>query len=462
VNKEYRWFWSVMALGFALRLHGLGTLALDQDELYTLRDATRFWSSFSIKPVYYFLQNLLLHVFPADPLYLRLPAITFGMLGMGAMWWLARSRFGLVAAWVSTLLLALSGWHLYASQFARYWSLIFLLTCLGIALLQEAIETDRRSRYLATLLVIAIGTLTHPTFPFPFVGIVVAVHMVGMDGRVRVRGPSRTAWRFLWGPLIGMGAVGFVGLLVTGRLHGVLNGSGRGMDATLRLLPAIVQWMGVMTAAAAAVGGIYLLSERRQRDRQWAAMAGLGAVSILALLTIASLVTDVYADYAIGILPLVYITVGGAVQRLSELERSGSWGLAAAATGILAIGGLPLTLSHLSDGTRFDFRPAYHRILVAGRSHLVIGGPRAMQIRYAPGLQFEETPSDSSVLSEVLSASSGFWFVGRERRFGLVDGQDEMTAWLERNCREVLRTERPRLDYRVYRVVLRWCAGSRH
>ena len=70
------------------------------------------------------MQHLLLKVIPPTALTLRLPAFLFGVLGVWATWRLARRAFGTTAGLVAAALVALSPWHLYASQFARYWTLV--------------------------------------------------------------------------------------------------------------------------------------------------------------------------------------------------------------------------------------------------------------------------------------------------------------------------------------------------
>ena len=176
------------------------------------------------------------------------------------------------------------------------------------------------------------------------------------------------------------------------------------------------------------------------------------------LLLAASLRTAVYADYATAMLPLVFVTVGGTVQRLSESLTRGGRAFALGATAVLVTAVLPGMASHLSDGTRFDYRPAYAYVRRAGGEGLLVGSPAIVARHYAPDLPYRESPTSVDTLSNWLTGS-GLWVIAPYHRNGLVADAPGLEGWLFAHCRPVLRTERPRFDYRVYRVDLYRCGG---
>jgi hypothetical protein len=364
---------------------------------------------------------------------------------------------------VAALMVALSPWHLGASQFARYYTLIYLLAAVLYLLLLRGVDEDRPRYFLLALLLFPLGALTHPTLLFPFAGVVLGLHLVSREGRPGLFWPSRRGWIYLWGPLLAAALLGFLALLLAGRTEAVWNKDGRGLAASLRLVPAMVQWMSPEIAAAAFAGMLFLLWRGRQSgDRRWAAMALLGCISSVGILLVLSFRTDVYADYAMSALPLVYVSIGGFVQRVREAMAFGGRAFALAATFMLSIGVLPGTVSHLSDGTRFDFRPAYAFLEQHGGGHLVVGEPIVIQRHYAPGLRsFEEPRMNAGYFQETLERTGGFWYVGSYRRYGLLLDDGTVEPWVDAHCRKVLQTERPRLDFRTNRVELHWCgAGS--
>ncbi len=456
---------TILLVALALRLHGLSMLAFEQDELYTLRDALDFGASSTARggpgiwgrPVYYLLQHALLQIGPATPLFLRLPALVFGVLGVWATWKLARSAFGVTAGWVAAILVAISPWHLYASQFARYWTLVYLLATLVYLLLPRAIDTNRTRDYLIVLVPLLLGAFTHPTFLFPIIGVTLAVTLVSRQGTIGWRWPTRRAWSGLWGPFLFALSAAYLILKTTGSEGGLSNWGGRGLAPTLLLVPAIVQWANPAIVVAALAGALLLLRGVLPGDRRWAAIGLLGASASLGLMLAAAFRTDVYADYAISMLPLVYVTIGAAVQRIDEALQLSTLRFPVGAAAVLVASVLPGTVSHLLDGTRFDYRPTYGYITQHGGDELVVGWPMVLQRFYAPNLSFIEMRGSPSFLNRTLASTGGFWVVASHHRNGMIGGGDDVERWIGMHCQERLVTERPRLDYRNYRVTLHWC-----
>jgi hypothetical protein len=175
------------------------------------------------------------------------------------------------------------------------------------------------------------------------------------------------------------------------------------------------------------------------------------------VLMAASLRTDVYADYAMAALPLAFLGVGAGVQRLAEGVDLEGWWVTAGLAALLLAGVLPGTVSHLSDGTRFDYRPAYRWLLEHAPDDRVFGAPVAQQRAYGPGLRFTEFNGNVSQLDSALTEEGRIWAVASFHRRGLINGGWEVRDWLRRHCHVRLATERPRLDYRTYRVELLEC-----
>jgi hypothetical protein len=132
--------------------------------------------------------------------------------------------------------------------------------------------------------------------------------------------------------------------------------------------------------------------------------------------------------------------------------------VAAVLSVVLAIGVLPSFISHLSDGTRFDYRPAYATIQRKAPTVPVLTWPLILQRHYAPQLRASELPRSRPRLDSLLIMNDDLWAVVSVKRYGIVgDDTGEMQAWLSDNCRQVDQYQRPRLDYRVYRVELWRC-----
>lgn len=448
---------AVISLAVLLRLWGLWGFPFDQDELYTLRDAVGFGEGMSARPLYYFLQHLLLDIFPVTHFHLRLPAFIFGVLGVWATWRLGRAVFGVTAGIVAASLIAISPWHLYASGFARYWTLVYLLAAVTYWIMWRAVRTDELKLYLTVSGILAVGALTHPTFLFPLAGALPVMYLVDGRARLDLRKPSSASVLGLIFPMGILVAGAFVVLTATDSWSMLRNATGRGLDASLRLLPAIIQWGSPSLFAVAGLGTIGLYAWNQNADRRWTATVVAGAATGIGGLLVASFVTDVYADYAMAVLPLVFVTAGAIIQRIGErLADKGPW-VSAGATLVLAAAVLPGTVSHLSSGTRFDYRPALSYIEDTDPQARVFGWPIALQKWYAPDLTHSELTMDPAQLSSALAEEGGFWVVTSHRRRGIAGDAVEVADWLDRHCHTMHTYERPRIDYRTYRVDVHWC-----
>ena len=442
-----------------LRLVGLREWPFEQDELYTLRDAIDLGASssgpgISARPLYYLLQHVLLALLPPTPGWLRLPPLVFGLLGVWVTARLGARVFGRTAGIVAALLVAVSPWHIYASQFARYWSLVYLLFAFALLALLRALDGDRRRDWFVVAGAVGIGAVTHPTFVFPLVGALLALHLVSADGRVRWDWPSRNAFTAGWIPAVLVAAAVLVPVRLFAPAGRFSNGVGRGIGETLRVFLGMIQWSGMDVAVVACLAGAaFLLAPR---DRRWGAVTLVGCATGVLLLLVSGVGNDIYADYGMAMLPLVFVTAGGVVHRLGEVAGAARLASTIGATVLLVSSALPGTLSHYSNGTRYDHRPSFARIADSAEPHPVFAWPIIVARHYAPELVLSEFAGSAAQL-ERASVDGGFWVLTSVSRQGLVPDDGSARQWLDRHCRVELRTERPRFDYRSYRVELLWC-----
>ncbi len=452
---------ALLVIATLLRLYAASVLPFDEDELYTemeARDlfATRLLPGIDARPLYYLLQHPLLRLLPRAPLMLRLLSVVFGVVGLWATWRLGRRWLGSFGGLLVLTLAIVSPWHLYASTTARYYSLTYACAALALLALTDAYDSDSVRSYWWALAVIVIGTFTHPSFVLTLVGAVLGLSLVARSGAIGFRWPSRRAWLHLWIPyLVVLGLEALI-LHSLGRSSAMANVSGRGLSATLRLVPAMIDWMTVSVFGAAAIGSV-LLAFSRSPNRRIGVMAIGAVVCGFALLFAASLRTGVYADYGIGMLPLIFAAAIGAVLWASADHASAGRGVVVLA--LIMVGSAPSIVSFFSDGLRFDYRPAYARIKAEQPGIPVFAWPLVLANEYGRGLRVYELRPDSVFLRQTLAAAGETWAVISVKRNGVVadDGQ-QIDHWLAQFCRRVDRYERPRFDYRMYRVDLYRCS----
>jgi hypothetical protein len=455
---------SILALAAALRLPGLWRFPLEQDELYTVWESRLLWDvplqpGIDARPLYFLLQNALFRVLPDSPAALRAAPFVFGMLGVWLAWRVGTRVIGPFAGALAAFLVAVSPWHLHASGMARYWSLLFLLSALFLLSLSRGYDTDRPRWFLAALAALLAGMLTHPTFLFPAAGAALGASLVTPDGRTGWRWPSRRAWAWLWVPFPAAAAVQFAALQLAGRGDAVRNWGGRGWMASVRLVPAMVEWLTPAVVAAGVIGALLLAREPDPARRRWGMMTVCGCAAAIVLLMAASTRTDVYADYAVAMLPLLLVSAGALAQLAAERMRAGGATAVAVLAALLGAAVLPGVASHLSDGTRFDYRPAFRHLERRAPGRLVLSWPVIVQRHYAPGLRGAELRPDPAGLDAWLAAEGEVWVVASVKRHGIVmDESGSLAAWLARRCRLDAAWQRPRWDYRVHRVEV-WRCG---
>jgi hypothetical protein len=454
----------LVALG--LRLPGLWQFDLWQDEIYSIYEARELYDSrigpggMELRQLYFLMLHPLAEAFPRTAWLLRLPSLLFGLLGIVATWALARNLFGRWAAVVAAVLVTIFPLHINESQSIRYWSLIFLFGALFTNALLRAMEADSPRDYTRALVWLLLASVTHPTFMVLAAGMVLGAHLVRPQGGFGFAWPSRMAWRRLWLPYLGIMLVMFAVLLM---LFPVRRMVGEAAGSVARILPAIAVAVTPPLGATVAVALARLWRSRAPTPQRVVGMliGGLGlAGAVLAIgRTLDQLPISIL--YLFGAFPLLFAAVGALVPSLSP-DGSRQRSIAVGLLVILGASLLPSTISHLRDGTRFDYRPALARIVREDPNGTVLIWPLIEATWYAPGLKAVELRSTTSVakIDSLARANPGLWVVTSRRRYGTVtDADGSKTRWLQHACREVETTETLRFDWDVYAVTVYRCEG---
>jgi hypothetical protein len=454
----------VLLLALVMRADGAARFPYEQDELYTVNEATNLFHTnlrpgIQARPAFFLLEHPIVTNLGHRATTLRALPFLFGLLGLVATWALARRVMSEQGALVAVILATLSPWHFLISVFGRYYSLLYLLAALVYWRLPIAYDTNRPRDYLWALLPLLVGAWTHPSFVFPIAGAALMVMAITRDGALRWRWPSRTAWLVLWGPFLLLSAVIWWSIRSLGAPATVGNGGDRGLMATVRLIPAMVDWMTPVVFMAAFIGAIALIRSTVPERKRMGWMTLVGATCMLVALFALSFKTAIYADYGVAALPLVLVSAAAAVEWMAgavDVVRQ-HW-VRWAVLALIVVGMLPATVSTQIDGSRFDYRPAFARILRDGPADAVFTTPIILQREYAPTLRAYEFPKKRARLDSLLAKEGTVWAVVSVKRYGIVgDDAGTVGTWLRQRCRPVDSYQHPRLDYRVYQVDLWQC-----
>ncbi len=413
-----------------------------------------------LRPLYFLLLHPMVEAMPRAVAVLRLPSLLFGMLGLVAVWALARRFFGRWVAIIATTLAVILPLHITESQSIRYWSLIFLLSALFTRSLLAALETGRARDFHFSLLWLLLAALTHPTFLVAGSGIVLGAHLVRDDGRLGFQWPSRMAWMRLWLPFLGFMVAWYLVLTIFFPIPRMV---GESVGSAARLLPAFAVALTTTVGAAAFAGIVLLLRGRDASHRRIAMMAVTGVAVTTAILFggRTANILPISVLYLFATFPLLLVAAASLAETLSP---AGAHRPALALTALLVLSAavLPGTISHLRDGTRFDYRPAFAHIVQHDPGGTVLVWPLIEATWHAPELTSVELRNTTTTasLDSLASASPHFWAVMSRRRFGVVnDERGELTQWLDHRCTVVQRREKLRFDWEVYEVSLYECGG---
>ena len=161
------------AVAAALRLCNLGEWSFWVDEAHTWRDSTMelqgehgfLREDRALYPLTFLMLRGLLHLgwIGGDEFSLRLPFALVGIVSVPVMAKCGRRFVGPSAAVLAAALCALCPWHVYWSQNARGYILVFLFAAIAANRALVATQTERTRDLLATFGAIGVATLFHAT-----------------------------------------------------------------------------------------------------------------------------------------------------------------------------------------------------------------------------------------------------------------------------------------------------------
>jgi len=150
----------LLVFGGLVRLLRLGAWSLWADEVATLRDAGNLRAVVGY-PVAYALIGGTVRLLGVSEFTARLVPAVAGAATVPVLYVVGRSLFSHRTGLFAALCLALSPYHIFFSQFARYYSLVVLVGLLAMWMVQRAIEDDDRLRLIGGLGLIGLAFWTH-------------------------------------------------------------------------------------------------------------------------------------------------------------------------------------------------------------------------------------------------------------------------------------------------------------
>ncbi|MFT7485130.1 MAG: mannosyltransferase [Candidatus Paceibacteria bacterium] len=352
--------WGLLSLAVLLgllRFWKLGEWSFWVDEAYTFADARfgldsdQLWNPLGYRLLISTAEWLAER---PDEFGLRfLPALV-GWLCIPLTWWAFRCWVGGRRAALVALLLAISSWHIFWSQNARFYTLAMGTSLLGSGLVLRGYLGGKRPLALVGILIAGAAAAFHVTAALIVPGLVLAPLLAKLRGLELPTG-FRSVWKWLLLTLA-IGALASTPFLLSAlENHTDEKGTLSWLQGPVHLSKTLAYFFTPMIWAAAVVGSLWALVRKDQ--------AGLFAVGLVAMVVAAALLVSTQvlmtAQYTFCILPWVLLL---AVLPLESLAKSAQGrGLFWAGTLVFVAPALTSTLLYFTSrmGERPRWRDAY-------------------------------------------------------------------------------------------------------
>jgi hypothetical protein len=438
---EFSLLFAVVAVAAAFRFYKLTTWSYFIDELRTLDYTIR--ESFSLTQPFWLITDAAVSHIGENALALRLFPALFGVLTIVALYFPVKAVFGRWAALLSSLFLAVSTWHIYLSQFARWYSLLLLLSALSLLAFYLFVERHQYRYLVLHLALFGFAFLLHNTAGF--IPIISVSYLAALLLLKEWRPPTFNARRVA----IGLMVLGGLGLMLLPSFlafvdHWADIKEQRGFWGNSPVNIAM-KWAYHITPSLVLLGmaGIGLLLWGRERKGLFLALyCGLPALLLLGL---AAFETNVSARYAFFTLPGVLIAAGAFCVHLLRQVRTHQALIGAAILGAAILPSLQndylyYTSGHghrdrLTEAAQFikDRSAAGDRFLLLGLHNPEESTFYFQQTARLAGLNLDEQQFIRPEDPERLDMNQRIWVV--TRRHAVTAGSTGFHRWISENAR---------------------------
>ncbi len=159
----------IILLGVALRLIGLNFQSFWLDEIYSMNgsDPSKTvaevieYSKTDQPPLYFLLLHFWLKFFSFNDFYGRLLSAAIGITGIVAMFFVGREFKDIKTGLITSFLTAINYFHIYYSQEARFYSLLFLMSALSYLFFLLSIKRQKAIYFTGYVVFTTLVIYTH-------------------------------------------------------------------------------------------------------------------------------------------------------------------------------------------------------------------------------------------------------------------------------------------------------------
>lgn len=348
-NREVWIIIGLTVLAFMTRGYGLSEWALFGDEIPTVIYAEERATSW-VNPAYYVLVLGSFELFGVSEWSARLPSMLLGVVSIPVFYVTWRRVFGNNIAFIGALIIVFSSWHLWQSQFSRFYSGVFLFGSLSFFFYYRAIQLDSMRYLIWAVLTNAIGCLFHVT----------AVMVVGACGLFSLlvllwkerseKGYSKR----IAGAYLGLYAL--LALIALPFLWGIAEHRATSGEAVWGDEPAeMILQLARRTQLPVALTAFFGLILLFQQHLSKAIYLAVGIAVAVSFLLLTSGFMNTHANYVMYVLPLIILLSAFFCHQVGTGLENYRFGYAAMPAVVIVLM-LPEFISHYSGKKSLDVR----------------------------------------------------------------------------------------------------------
>ena len=424
-NSTYHYLALTAILLFAagLRFYKLGEWSLWIDELFEINSAQRAINEpVGLARVSLLLTGIALNYLAVNEWSARLVPALMGVVSILILYFPVRKLLGPAIALLSAALLALSPWHLYWSQNARFYTTLILFYALAQFAFFFWLESDRLRYLILSGLLFGLAVMERwvALYFVPVVGMYFLMLII-----LRFEKPAGFRPRNLLLLVLSALVVGFYILFGSDMLSEFYSLFIGYQHNPIRVLMSVIYDVGLPLFLTALLGGVYLILQKSRLGLYLL----MSAVVPVALLVIMAPFTQTFSRYVFITLPS-WIILGAfaAVQLFTQVRMQ---------TKLLAVGVLLLLLVDpfsqnvlyygFQNGNREDFKSAFALVQQQRTPEDTLVSTRPLVGTYYTG---EEVISSEEVdLDQIVESGRRAWFVIDNRTFV----SSQLQSWLDEN-----------------------------
>jgi uncharacterized membrane protein len=162
---EYLVLAAITVLAVFLRFYKLGNWSYWVDELYTLRASFRPYAELLDRP-YWIITRLSIDLLGVNAFSLRFFPSLFGIITIPLLYFPFKAIFDQRVSLLAVFLIAISPWHIYLSQLARWYSLLLLVSTLSLFAFYFFTERNSPKYLIFSILLFIFAFFLHLTAGF--------------------------------------------------------------------------------------------------------------------------------------------------------------------------------------------------------------------------------------------------------------------------------------------------------